>query len=210
MRFSTRINQAYTSHIAVGYLVTAKVNRMFGSQFGIHTFVDLSETNGFEATIISRKFLFHNVSFDSHSQAVGLTCQVGGSMVIDCTFLKIIVTQVTPEDGCHTQFVSIFKSFGNLYQLTATLFRAKINSSSYGHRSHIPGFFDSAKQHLVEAIRIREQFIVVQFHNEGYLMRIFTCYGSKNSKRGSYSVTTAFNSQFHNIFRIEIDRIGSK
>ena len=41
-------------------------------------------------------------------------------------------------------------------------------------------------------------------------MGIFTCYGSKNPKGRSYSITASFNSQFYDIFRIEIDRIGGK
>ena len=58
----------------LGNLVTAKVNRVFGSQFSIHTFVYLAEADGFETTIVSRKFLFYDVSFNSHSQTVGLSC----------------------------------------------------------------------------------------------------------------------------------------
>ena len=33
-----------------------------------------AEADGFETTIVSRKFLFYDISFNSHSQTVGLSC----------------------------------------------------------------------------------------------------------------------------------------
>ena len=92
MRFSTRINQAYTSHIAVGYLVTAKVNRMFRSQLCVHTLICFTETDSLEATIIRRKFLFYDICLDSYPKSVCLPGKVGSCMIIHTVFLEIVIT----------------------------------------------------------------------------------------------------------------------
>ena len=131
-------------------------------------------------------------------------------MIIYCSFFEIIVTQIAPQNGCHTQFVRIFKRLGNLYQLTAALFRTEIDSGSDSYCPHVPCLLHGAKQHLVEAVRIRKQFIMIQLHNERYLMGILTRYGTQDSESGSHGVAAAFNSQFHDILRVEIDRVRSK
>ena len=166
--------------------------------------------DSFKAAVIRRKFLLHNIRLNGHTQAVSLSGQVGSRVIIYCSFFEIIVTQIAPQNGCHTQFVRIFKRLGNLYQLTATLFRTEIDSSSDSYCPHVPCLLHGAKQHLVEAVRIRKQFIMIQLHNERYLMGILTRYGTQDSESGSHGVAAAFNSQFHDILRVEIDRVRSK
>ena len=51
---------------------------------------------------------------------------------------------------------------------------------------------------------------MIQLHNERYLMGILTRYGTQDSESGSHGVAAAFNSQFHDILRVEIDRVRSK
>ena len=41
-------------------------------------------------------------------------------------------------------------------------------------------------------------------------MGIFACHRSQNAECRSDRITTTFNSQFHNVLRIEVDRIRSK
>ena len=183
---------------------------MFRSQLGVHTFIRLTETNCFETTIIRRKFLFDNICLDRNSETVGLSGQVGSSMIIHTIFLKITITQITPQDSGHPQFVSILESLSDFHQLATTLFRTEIDSSANSRSSHIPCFFHCAEHHLIIRIRIGQQFIMIQFNHKRNFMGIFACHRSQNAECRSDRITTAFNSQFHNILRIEVDRIRSK
>ena len=145
MRFSTGIDQSDTSHITICHLITTEINRVFRCEFRVHAFICLSETNRFETTIIGRKFLLHNVRFDGNSQTVSLSGKVGSSMIINSSFLEIAIAQITPQNGSHTEFMGIFESLSNLYQLAATLFRTEINGCAYCYGSHIPSLFHRTK-----------------------------------------------------------------
>src|SRR5690606_1654354 len=78
------------------------------------------------------------------------------------------------------------------------------------NRSHVPGAFNSAKHGLIEPVGEAEEFIVVDLHNKRNLMRILTAHNSEHPVGGSNGITAAFDSEFYNIFRIKINRIGSK
>ena len=122
---------------------------MFRSKICIHAFVCLTETDCFKTTIISRKFLLYNICFDRNAKTISLSGQVGSSVIIHTTFFEVTIAQVTPQNGNHTQLMSILKSLRNLYQLTTALFGTEINGSTYSRSSHIPSFFDRAEHDLI-------------------------------------------------------------
>ena len=112
--------------------------------------------NRFETTIVSRQFLFYDIGLDGNSQTVGLSGKVSSRMIVYTIFLELVVTQIAPQDGGHTQFMRIIESLSDFHQLAATLFRTEIDGGPYRYRSHIPGLFDCTKQYLVESVGIRK------------------------------------------------------
>ena len=183
---------------------------MVRSQLGIHSFIRLSEMNRFETTIVSRQFLFYDIGLDGNSQTVGLSGKVSSRMIVYTVFLELVVTQIAPQDGGHTQFMRIIESLSDFHQLAATLFGTEIDSSTYSHCPHFPSLLDGAKQNLIVSIGIRQQLIMVQFYYKRYLMRIFSGNSTQIAESGCNCITTAFDGKLHNVFRIEINRIRSE
>ena len=48
---------------------------------------------------------------------VGLAGKVGRSMVIGAFLLEIIVSGITPENGCHAKLMGLFKCFRYFHDL---------------------------------------------------------------------------------------------
>jgi hypothetical protein len=77
------IDEPCTSHIAVGYLVSGKVNRIIGCQFIIDPLIEFSiaeELPVFSAlitAIVCRQLLLHNIGTDGYTQMVCLAGKVG-------------------------------------------------------------------------------------------------------------------------------------
>jgi len=81
-RGTARVDEAGPSHVAVDNLVTAEVDRMVGGELGVDPLIELAVAGiaGVESlisAIVLRKLLFDNVRFDSDSEVVGLTGEIG-------------------------------------------------------------------------------------------------------------------------------------
>src|SRR5882672_6866887 len=87
---------------------------------------------------------------------------------------------------------------------------AKVDGGAYRYRAQVLRFLDRAKQHLVKLIRQRQQLVMIDFHDERNLVRILTSDDAQHAKGRGNSVAATFHCQLHNIFRIEVLRIGSK
>jgi len=49
-----------------------------------------------------------------------------------------------------------------------------------------------------------QQFVVIEFHDEGNFWRIFARNGAENAKGGSHRVAAALNGKLDDIFAVEI------
>ncbi|MNY40416.1 hypothetical protein D3C86_1751590 [compost metagenome] len=99
----------------------------------------------------------------------------------------------------------IFKCFSHFYDLTVALRRTEIDSSANRYSTHFPCILDRTEHDLIEVIRVRKEFVVVDLNDKRNFMCILTGNRTQYTICRSNSVTTAFDSQFHDVFRIKID-----
>src|ERR1700733_3244572 len=106
--------------------------------------------------------------------------------------------------------MSMLERTAHFLDLPMALFRSEVDSSPHSNSPHLIRLFDTGKKDLVIAIRVREKFVVVEFHHKRDLMRIFAGDDSQNASCRRNSIASSLYGEFYNIFRIEIDGIGGK
>ena len=86
--FAAGIDEAHAAHVAVGYLVAAKIDRMIGAEFAVHFRMRLAECDSRITAVVGRQFLLNDIGLYRYAEVVGLTGQVGGGMIVFPSFLK--------------------------------------------------------------------------------------------------------------------------
>src|SRR5688572_19262485 len=135
---------------------------------------------------------------------VCLARKVGGGVHVSLGGLEFRISQIAPKDRRHPKLVGISKCFGHLRDLPRRFFRAEIDGGTYRDGSHRACLFDSSEHHLVEFVWVRQQLVVVDLYDKRYLVSVFSCDRTKNSKGRSNRVTSALDRQLNDIFRVEI------
>jgi hypothetical protein len=208
---ASRVDQTGAAHIAIGDLVAAEVDGVVGGEFRIDALVELAVTGvaGIqcrEAAVVFREFLFDDIGLDRATEVVGLAGEVRRDMVI-FVFFEGGVAQVAPQNGGHAQIVGQGKRFGNLSDLPRGILTAKINRRTHGRRPHIVRGLHLAEQNLLKFVRIRQQFVVVEFDKERDFVSVFAGDGTKDAKCGSNRIAATFHRKTHDVFRIEVDGV---
>ena len=85
--------------------------------------------------------------------------------------------------------------------LTRRFVRAEINRGADCRRAHVVRLLHLSKHHLVELVRIGEQFVVIDLHNERNLMGIFSRDDSQHAECRRNRVAAAFDGQLDDVFR---------
>ena len=68
-------------------------------------------------------------------------------------------------------------------------------------------FFHCAEQNLIEFIRQREQFVVIDLNDERNLVRVFSRDRAQHAERRSDTIAATFDGKLDDVFRIEVLRI---
>ena len=84
------------------------------------------------------------------------------------------------------------------------IIRAEINRRADCRRAHIVRFLDRAKQDLLEAIWISQQFIMIDLYDERNFMRVLARHNAQHTKRGCDCIASAFDGELDNVFGIEV------
>src|SRR5215469_13220069 len=134
---------------------------------------------------------------------IGLPRKVGRNVVVLILF-ESAVAQVAPENRGHSKLVGLRESLADFDDLSSALVGAEINGCADSGRAHVIRLLYRTKQHLVESIGKREQFVVINLHNERNLVRVLASHGAEHTERRSDSVAAAFDGQLDDVFAIEI------
>jgi len=86
--------------------------------------------------------------------------KIGSHMIIHTIFFKSIITQITPENGCHPQPMRFLKSMRYFGNLSVRLLRTEINGCAYRRCPHDPCIFHWTIHYLIGLVGISEQFVV--------------------------------------------------
>jgi hypothetical protein len=132
-----------------------------------------------------------------------LSGEVGGYVII-LILLEGAAAEVAPQHGSHAQFMRFGKRAADLNDLASAVAGAEIDRRAHGGGAHVIGFLNSAKQNLAELVREGEEFVVIDLHDKGNLVGVFTSDGTQNSVGGGDGVAAAFNRQLDDIFAVEI------
>ena len=73
---------------------------------------------------------------------------------------------------------------------------------------HVKSLVYGREWDLIMGSRVAEEFVVVEFEQKRNLMRVLSRYGAQHAEGGAYHVAAAFNGEFHDIFRVEIQWVG--
>lgn len=121
-RGAAGVDEASAAHVAVGDLVAAEVDRMWGSKIGVNFFMSFAEFEGIEARGVDFwEFLFDDIGLDGAAEVIGLAGEVGGDVVIVFAGFESGIAGIAPEDGGHAEFVRVFEGFGDLLELAGGL-----------------------------------------------------------------------------------------
>ncbi len=158
------------------------------------------------AAVIFGHFLLDDVGLNGDAEMIGLAGEIRGEVIVLVLF-ESVVAHVAPEHGSHAELVGFGKGAADFDDLAIGLVGTEIDGCADSGSTHVPSLLNSTEEHLIEFIGVSEQFVVIDLHDEGNLVRIFVCHGAENSERGSYGVALAFYRELDDIFRVEIVRI---
>ena len=130
--------------------------------------------------------------------------------MIVLVLLKGIVAQIAPKNRGHAELMGVSESLADLDDLARALVGTEIDGGADGSSAYVVGLLNSAEEHLVKAIGVGEQFIVIHFHDERDFVSVLARDGAENTERGRDGVTAAFNGQLDDVAAVEIIRILRK
>ena len=160
-----------------------------------------------EAAVDRRQFLFHDVGFDGDAEMIRLPGDVGCGLIVGSVDLETGVAGVAPQHRRHAQFMSTVECFCDFDQLARAFFRTEVDGRANSNRAHIPCLFDLTEHDLIMFVGIGQQFVVVDFDEEGDFVGILPRHRTEHAKSGSHRIAPALNRQFDDLFGIEINRI---
>ena len=213
-RRASRVDQTDAAHVTVSHLVAGKVDGVVGSEVGVHTLVDfavrrLGLLDGEVTAIVLWQLLLDDVGTDCDAEVVRLAGEVGGRVVV-LVLLESIVAGIAPEHGGHAEFVCLLEGGRDFDDLAIRFGGAEVNRRTHGGAAHVGGLLERAVHHLVTDIRIGEQLVVVDLHYERNLVRVAAGNAAEHPEGGADSVATAFDSELHDVFTIEVDWVLSE
>ncbi len=178
-----------------------------GDQVGVDLVVCTPESDRAVAAVQLGLLLLHDVGLDRDSQVVGLAGQVGGGVVVLSAGVESGLAQIAPQHGYHAQLVGHLERLRRLLQLAHPLVGAEVDRGAHRHRPQLPRLLDAREHDLVVAVRIGEQFVVVQLHEEGDSVCVAARYGAQHAQRGRDRVAPSLHGQLADAPGVEVDGI---
>ena len=208
---TARVNETGAAHVAVDDLVTAKIDRVIGGELRVDALVELSvaggaSVEGLVATVVLGELLLDDVGLNGDAEVIGLTSEVGGEVVV-LVFLEGVVAEVTPEDGGHSKLMGMMKGLGNLDDLVAGIFTAKVDGRPDSGGTHVIGLVNRAEHDLAGDIGVGEEFVVIHLHEKGDVVGILAGHRAEDAEGRGNSVAAALNGQFHDVLRIKVEGV---
>ena len=118
------------------------------------------------AAVVLGQLLLDDVGLDRDADVVGLAGEVGGHVVVDAVLLERAVAQVAPQHREHAELVGLGEGLGDLLDLAGGLVGAEVDRGADAGRAEVVGLLDRAEHDLVELVRVRQQLVVVELHDE--------------------------------------------
>ena len=88
--------------------------------------------------------------------------------------------------------------------LAAGLIGAEIDGGANRGGAHVVGLFDGAEEDLIGFVGEGEEFVVIDFYDEGNFVRVFAGDGTEDAVSGSDGVAAAFDGELDDVFTVEI------
>ncbi len=91
--------------------------------------------------------------------------------------------------------------------LAVAIGAAEIDGGAHGGGAHVPGHFYGAEEDLVGFVGIGEEFVVIDFYEEGNFVGVFARDGAEDAEGGGDGVAAALDGQLDDIFTVEVDGV---
>src|SRR5262249_40072321 len=198
------VDQARAAGKAVDDLVAAEVDGVIAVEVRVDALIELAvagvtHVECLIASVIFSQLLLDDVGLNGDAKVIGLAGQVGRDVVI-LVFFEGGVAHVAPQDGGQAQLVSFGEGPADFDDLAIGLLRAEVDGGADSSRTHLVGFADGAEQHLIEFVGVGQQFVVVEFDDEGNLVGVFARNRAQDPEGGGDGVALAFDGELHDVF----------
>ena len=132
------------------------------------------DMNGAELVIrrLLGQLLLDDVGLNGDAQVIRLTREIGRDVIVHPARLECGIPQIAPEHGGEPQLVRHGERGGDLDDLACGFRRSEVDSRSDGGGAHLARFAHRAEHHLIEPVGVREQFVVIQLHDERNAVRV--------------------------------------
>ena len=129
-------------------------------------------------------------------------------MVVGAVLDEGAVAQVAPENGRHAQLVRLREGLGHLLQLPRRLLGSPVHGRADGDGTQLERLLDIAEHHLVVAVRVGEQLVVVELADEGDAVRVFARHGAEDAEGRRHRVAAALDGELDDAFAVEVLGVG--
>ena len=185
---------------------------MIGAEFGVDAVVELAvarvaHVEHLVAAVQFRLLLLDDVGLDGHAEVVRLRRQVGRDVVVLAVLLERVVAEVAPEDGGHPEFVGPVERLRDLDDLPIRILGAEVDRRTDRRGAELPGLVDGAEHDLAEVVRIGQQLVVVQLHDEGDPVGVLPAHAPQHPEGGRHRVASALDREFDDLLAVEVDRV---
>ncbi len=213
-RRTARIDETDATHVAISHLVASEVDGVIGAKVGVHALVDLTVgrfglLDSEVTAVVFRKLLLDDVGTDGDAEVVGLASKVSRHVVV-FVLLEGVIAGVAPEYRSHALFVSHLEGLRYFDDLAVGFWGTEVNRRTDSSAAHVSGLLDSAVHHLVADVWIGEQLIMVNLNHERNLVCVAAGDAAQYTEGRTNSVTAAFDSELHDIFAVEVNRVLSE
>ena len=212
-RRAARVDERDAAGVAVEELVAREVDRVVARQVRVDLLVRLPVrpavlVEHVVAAVVLGQLLLDDVGLDRHAEVVGLAAEVGGQVVVGAVHDERRVAQVAPQHGEHPELMGLLEQLGDLHDLPAAVVGAEVDRRADAGGAHVPRALDAAELHLVVLVRVREQLVVVELHDQGELVRPLAADRAEDAERRGERVAAAVDGEAHEVLGVEVGGVG--
>jgi hypothetical protein len=96
------------------------------------------------------------------------------------------------------------EGLGNFDDLSRALLGTEVDRGPDCGRTHLVGLLHGPEHHLIEFVRIVEQFVVVDLHDERDLVSVLASHNPEHAERRSHGIAAPFDGQLDDVLGIEV------
>ena len=105
--------------------------------------------------------------------------------------------------------MGLLEHLGDFLKLPLRFLGPEVDRRANAHRAHVEGLLDAGKADLIVRVRIGEELVVIELHDEGNPVRVLPRHRAEHAQRRRDRVAATLDRQLDDVLGVEVRGLGA-